>query len=397
MKYIQNKKGLSLLLMMITTGGLYAQNYTGESTPITPPALIGIMGVLALVLLFVVIALLVAMANLPNLFKETPQNNKNNTSANSLIIFFLAGVLSLGSVYAQAPADSAAVASGGAIENIMKGNINVFDVSFWILFAVVLCEILVILGISILWLSRLFNTENRLAAEKGGVRLSWWERFNDSKSLQEEKNIQLDHVYDGIRELDNSLPPWWLYGFYVSILFSAIYIWRYHIVYTAPLSEEEYNIAVNEGEIAKSEYMKKSSGGSTKAIDENSVELLADASDISAGKSLYTVNCVTCHGSLGEGGVGPNFTDEYWIHGGSIKDVFKLIKYGAPEKGMVPWKDNFSPKQIAQIASFIKSLKGTNPPKAKEPQGDLYKEEATASAAPPSADSTKTGVDSPKK
>jgi cytochrome c oxidase cbb3-type subunit III len=98
------------------------------------------------------------------------------------------------------------------------------------------------------------------------------------------------------------------------------------------------------------------------------------------GKSIYKTACAVCHGNAGEGLVGPNMTDDYWIHGGSIKDIFKVIKYGVIDKGMKPWKDDYSPNQIAQLSSYIKSMRGTNPPNPKEPQGELYKEAVTIPA-----------------
>ncbi|HSC37770.1 MAG TPA: c-type cytochrome, partial [Chitinophagaceae bacterium] len=104
---------------------------------------------------------------------------------------------------------------------------------------------------------------------------------------------------------------------------------------------------------------------------------------LEGGKTVFLQNCSPCHGKSGEGVVGPNLTDDYWLHGGGVKDIFKTIKYGWPEKGMKSWKDDLSPTQIAQLSSFIKSLRGTHPPNGKEQQGELYQE---TGALPPKND-----------
>jgi cytochrome c oxidase cbb3-type subunit 3 len=119
-------------------------------------------------------------------------------------------------------------------------------------------------------------------------------------------------------------------------------------------------------------------------VDENSVKML-DEAGIAAGKTIFTQKCAACHAPDGGGTVGPNLTDDYWLHGGSISSVFKTIKYGVPEKGMLSWKDQLSPKEIAQVTSFIKSIKGAKVASAKEPQGELYKD----TGSPNAADSTK--------
>lgn len=206
---------------------------------------------------------------------------------------------------------------------------------------------------------------------------SLWSKLNRFKPVEQEADIDLGHDYDGIRELDNKLPPWWLYGFYLTIIFSLVYLWRFEVSHTAPSTREEYQIAMNEAAVQQEEYLKKSAS----KVDENSVVML-DAAAITAGQSAFITNCAACHGKLGEGGVGPNLTDDYWVHGGKINDIFKTIKYGYPEKGMRAWKDEFSPVKIAEMASFIKSIRGTNPPNGKEKQGDLYMD------APAGKDST---------
>jgi cytochrome c oxidase cbb3-type subunit 3 len=203
----------------------------------------------------------------------------------------------------------------------------------------------------------------------------WWLKINSFRSMNEEKDIDMGHDYDNIRELDNKLPPWWLYGFYITIVFAGIYLWRYHVSHSAPLSHEELQIELAKAEEEEAIRLQKSGGG----IDENTVSLLTAAADIEAGRKIFGTSCAACHAQDGGGIVGPNLTDDYWLHGGSVKDIFKTIKYGVPDKGMQPWKGQFSPAQLAQLASYIKSIKGNKVANPKEPQGDLFKDQPAAS------------------
>jgi cytochrome c oxidase cbb3-type subunit 3 len=148
------------------------------------------------------------------------------------------------------------------------------------------------------------------------------------------------------------------------------------------LSKEEYEIAVADAEVAKQAYLENAASN----VDENTVKLIPDASELTAAKGIFETTCSACHGKKGEGAVGPNLTDDFWIHGGSVQDVFKTIKYGWPEKGMKSWKDDYSPVQIAQLTSYVKLLHGTNPPNGKAAQGTLFIEQP---AAAPKGDSTK--------
>jgi cytochrome c oxidase cbb3-type subunit 3 len=202
----------------------------------------------------------------------------------------------------------------------------------------------------------------------------WWSRldaklFTKAIPLEKEADHLLDHDYDGIKELDNSLPPWWKYGFYVSVVFAVIYMLRFHVWNTGPTPEQEYQTEMAMAEKQIEEYRKKSGD----MVDEKTVTL-ADAKGIEEGAKIFAQSCMACHGGKGEGGVGPNLTDNYWMHGGTINDVFKTIKFGVPEKGMQAWEKTFSPSQIKNIASYIKSLAGTNPPNGKAPQGEPFEE-----------------------
>ena len=216
--------------------------------------------------------------------------------------------------------------------------------------------------------------EEYLEAKKAN-EVSWWKRIskvlNDTVPIAKEDDILMDHDYDGIRELDNNLPPWWVYGFYLTIGISIFYIGFYHFSSYAKSSHEEYAIEMKEAQEATDRYLAKQAN----KIDESNVVALTDVAALSEGKDVFDAYCVACHmesGGGAPGSVGPNLTDQYWIHGGGIKDVFKTIKYGVPEKGMISWKSQLRPAEMHKVASYILSLQGTNPPNAKEAQGELY-------------------------
>lgn len=212
--------------------------------------------------------------------------------------------------------------------------------------------------------------------------------LTDAAPIDKEDEVATDHEYDGIRELDNNLPPWWLAGFYISIAFAVIYLMRFHVLGTAPLSHEELKMELAEAEVAKEEYLKTAAN----LVDESNVEALSDESRLLAGADIFTNNCAVCHAADGGGGVGPNLTDAYWIHGNDIKDVFKTVKYGVPAKGMIPWQDQLSASEMQEVASYILTLQGTTPADPKEPQGELVAEEAPVEEA--ASDSTAAPMDS---
>lgn len=186
------------------------------------------------------------------------------------------------------------------------------------------------------------------------------------RPLEEEKDLVMEHKFDGIEELDNPTPPWFMWLFYGTIIFGVAYFLNYHVFKWGLLQDQEYVVEVQQAEAAKAEYL----ANAANLIDENSVTVSTEPAVISAGMALFNTNCVACHGDKGQGTVGPNLTDEYWLHGGSVNNVFKTIKYGIPEKGMISWEKQLTPKQISEVSNYILSLKGTNPPGAKEPQGE---------------------------
>jgi cytochrome c oxidase cbb3-type subunit 3 len=196
----------------------------------------------------------------------------------------------------------------------------------------------------------------------------FWNRFHDAVPVSKEETVVTDHEYDGIRELDNRLPSWWLYGFYFTILFGVGYLINYHVAGSGMNQEEEYQAEMQQAR----EEVKLYLASLDNLVDENSVVLSTESTDLAAGKAIYEANCTVCHAADGGGGVGPNFTDKYWIHGGDMKSMFRTIKYGVPEKGMISWESQLSPKKMQQVASYIYMMEGTTPANPKDPQGELF-------------------------
>ncbi len=236
------------------------------------------------------------------------------------------------------------------------------------------------------------KAEEEKAAREGKIfvpPLSLWNKFwqsvNASVPLAEEKSIDLGHDYDGIRELDNYLPPWWKGLFYACVIWGVIYMEMYHVSSSLPLSTEEYNNSVAEAEAAKQALLASQPAA---IIDENALLYNADAELIAKGKKVFTGNnCQSCHRDDGGGNtVGPNLTDDFWIHGGNIKQIFTTIKTGVVEKGMPTWGKVMSPQDVRDVTFFVMSLRGSNPPKAKAPQGNKYVPEESS----PNVDTTKT-------
>ncbi len=179
------------------------------------------------------------------------------------------------------------------------------------------------------------------------------------------------HEYDGIRELDNRLPPWLKYLFYITIVFSAsylilVFVFKDDDVIQAKEYRKEMRVANHEKEQKAEEETAE-----VAAAPKTHEEILAD------GKVTFEKICSVCHGKFGEGLVGPNMTDEYWIHGGRMEDMYQVVMNGVIEKGMISYKDQLSQQQIKDVLTYIQSLQGTNPPNAKAPQGEKYIPEET--------------------
>ncbi len=215
------------------------------------------------------------------------------------------------------------------------------------------------------------------AADEPLKEMSFFEeikqRLSGLKPMEMEKDLIMQgHEYDGIQELDNGMPPWLRYFFLITIGFGIVYFFYYTILGIGDSQLEEYEKEMAAAQLLKEERMKLVAN----SIDENNAVFMTDEMDLMEGKSIFRENCATCHGELGGGGAGPNLTDEYWLHGGGIKNVFKTIKYGYIQKGMAPWQDKLTPLQIQKVASYVLSLQGSNPPDALPPAGEKWIEGA---------------------
>ncbi|SFJ81356.1 cbb3-type cytochrome c oxidase N-terminal domain-containing protein [Myroides guanonis] len=238
-------------------------------------------------------------------------------------------------------------------------------------------------------MNRLMTEEERLEKERLESRSIFdspalkklMQKLTRTRAISEEKELLLDHDYDGIKELDNELPPWWVGLFYASIVFAVIYMLRFH-VFDGDNQIEEYEKSMIAAREAVEEYKKNAPD----LLTVDNVVMLTEAGDLAKGKDIFDMKCAVCHKPDGGGAIGPNLTDDYWILGGDIKDIFHTISEGGRAgKGMIPWKSDLNPTDIARVASYIKTLHGTNPPDAKEAEGDFWKEEAVAGEEPTDA------------
>jgi cytochrome c oxidase cbb3-type subunit 3 len=320
------------------------------------------------------------------LSKQMLKKRKSEMSFKSLIVIVFSSILST-----TASAQDNYIVSG-LPQGSKYGSMGLIE--FYALSAVIGIELLVIFYLSIM-IRRAFRElsgEADAALAKVGQPSTfskWWSNLDknwmtQAVPIEKEADVLLDHDYDGIKELDNSLPPWWKYGFYITIAVAFIYIFNFHVSGNGKNPEQEYAAEMEAGKKQEEIYKAKTKN----LVDENNVTL-ADASGLAAGKGLYTQSCVACHGANGEGGIGPNLTDEYWIHGGSLNDIYKTIKIGYPEKGMQSWQSMYSPVQIKELTSYVRSLLGTKPANPKDPQGSLYQEAAAK------ADSTSLKTEQP--
>lgn len=306
---------------------------------------------------------------------KTSQKKSNQTLIKSIVLFCLSTAIGY-SAYAQ----DAAPAAIPSIE----------ERAFWAVIGVnVFLGVLNVTLIFALLMAIAGYYQNRFNVSLFTpiTNLFSWERVVGLRSSQANETLDtpLDHNYDGIVELDNNAPPVFNYILYGTITFAIVYMVYYHVIGTGVIQEYEYRMEMQAADAEKAERMKSGAF----MVDENSVKPLKDDASLAQGQEIFTTYCAACHGQKGEGKVGPNFTDEFWLHGGGIKNIFKTVKNGVLDKGMIAWDKQLSPAQMAQVASYILTLQGTNPPNPKAPQGEKWTGESGDAQPAAAPDSTK--------
>lgn len=370
---INNKKNILLTVAVLASLGSYAQDIN-QSKPLSISTNTMLL-IIAFVLLGVILMLAAVVSKAIDLFKD--KLKEKSKSITTILVVLL-------TTFAAQAQDAGTVAAEASQNSSAMGN-NALSL---LLITIIIVEIAIIAYLikQISFLTGIDALQKEAVSE--GKATTLWDKINSFKPLSQEKDIDLGHSFDGIRELDNIAPPWFTIGFAFTILFAIVYMYRYHISESAPLQIQEYENSLLQAKAEKEAFEKLSP---PKTVDENNLVMLGDA-EIAKGKELFIKNCGTCHANDGGGGAGPNLTDNYWIHGGSLKDIFVTIRDGYPDKAMPTWSGLLSPQQIEQLSSFVKSLKGTSPASPKEKQGELFNETDATSVVETTIDSTVTAI-----
>ncbi|MDX1902607.1 MAG: c-type cytochrome [Thermonemataceae bacterium] len=266
-----------------------------------------------------------------------------------------------------------ALSFSASAQNVVVPSNSNDDMMFWILVGLIGLTTAIIVLLIVIAFQLINILQKSTAPIDKNEQVTFWEKFIGFKPKAMEQKLLLDEDFDGIKELDNPIPAWFNWFFGVTIAFAVLYMPIYHVWKVWDLQEVEYEKEVKVAEIKKEAYLKKVAN----SIDEKNVKAVTDAGQLKNGEAVFKANCASCHGQKAEGLIGPNLTDEYWLYGGQVTNIFKIVKYGN-NKGMPAWQKQLNPLQIQQVSSYVLSLKGSNPPNAKEPQGT--KEEGGAAS-----------------
>ena len=368
---------LSILLLLFTVNAFGAETTVKANDSVFSNPLFIAMASLSAVLLLVIFIL---TSVLKTAIKTKIRDLKLTGKATAMALLLLMG--NSNAIFAQS----------APVTNIYESTpiSGMHPLGFYTLFIVLLLELFVILWLCLL-IMRIIVKQEQSEASKAGETVkkeTWMKTFVARKvfgvaPVESDKDVLLDHDYDGIKELDNNLPPWWKYGFYLTIITSIVYLSSYHVTHSSKSSQEEYEAEIAQAEASVNAYRAKMAMN----VDETNAQFLTDADKIASGKAQFVKNCVVCHGPEGQGLVGPNLTDKHWFYGNKAGDLFKIVKNGT-NKGMKAWKDELSPVDIQNVISFIHTLQGTHPANPKAAEGNLYEDEQSSTSTKPSVDST---------
>jgi cytochrome c oxidase cbb3-type subunit 3 len=316
---------------------------------ITSTTLFTVMTLFTLILVFIMVAMGgVAKTVLLKSYEDKAKKKSSNAGKAVMIAFLLFSTSSFAAE--SAPASASLIAFSNNI--------------FW---AYIVVD-LVLIGF-IIYFARIIN---RTIAEEITLpkRVLRWNRIKksltDAVEIENEASIAIDHDYDGIIELDNNLPPWWKYGFYITIVWAVVYLFYFQILEVGNLQEAEYLAEMEEGEREVAAYK----AAHPNLINASNVTVLEDPASIAKGMNVYNTYCMSCHMESGRGGIGPNLTDDYWIYENDISTIFTTISEGA-SNGMPAWKELMPANDIQAVASYVLSLDEIPAPEGKEPQGEL--------------------------
>ncbi|MEI8060145.1 MAG: cbb3-type cytochrome c oxidase N-terminal domain-containing protein [Ferruginibacter sp.] len=382
LSYLIKKKSMLSLVAILVSASVMAQNTTATTSQTVTSntnQLAILLVVMTLILAFVIWGLGQVLVVLSRQVMEKQKHASSGKALTTILVLVMLFAAQFATAQKTAPTVVNEVPNYGGLSST----------TFYFFVIVIVTEVLAVLFLA--FAIRRVYTElvpEKEAATKKYQLLAWWSNldkkiFTKAIPVEREADYLLDHNYDGIQELDNALPPWWKYGFYFTIVVAVIYLLNFHVLGNGKNPSQEYVTEMEKAKIEKDIF----DANNKDKVDENNVPM-ADATGLAAAKEIFITKCKPCHGEQGQGGVGPNLTDDYWIHKGSLNDIFHTIKIGYADKGMQSWTNDFTPKEISFLASYVKSIHGTNPPNPKAPQGELYVETKAVTTA---TDSTKIG------
>lgn len=357
------RKMFCSFLFLVLSFSAQAQDTTiSRQTVFSNPVFIILLSVIVLLLIVILVLKNIVVAAAQFKVEQDNKISHKTTTGSKLLLVLVVCCIFSQSYFAQ---------NLNPIHNQSTNYFGLDAFTFYLMLSIIGIEILIAYILYNMSMQLLGEQDRKLGVLKANTlvkQTTFFEKINASVDLDAESEITFNHDYDGIKELDNALPPWWKYGFYLSIIFAVIYMVHYHVMYTGKLQVAEYKEQNIQAKLAIEEYRKHA----VQFIDENNAKPLTDKISLESGNTIFIQHCAACHGRVGEGGLGPNLTDDYWLHGGRFKDIFKTIKYGWPEKGMKAWQQDLSAKEINEVVSYLISIHGTHPPKSKEKEGDLY-------------------------